>query len=67
MIIEPELINNDYYVQALFCVCCNNKIANITDAACRNLRFNQHDAKVNGFDLICYSCVEKLKKGMKLF
>lgn len=65
MITTPEIIN-DHYKQEIFCVCCNNKIAEIYENDFRNLRFIQHDAKVNGFDLICYSCVQKLRKGRKL-
>ncbi len=66
MINKPELFN-DYYKQDIFCVCCNNLIANVHDTDLKNLRFTQHNAKVNGFDLICYSCVQKLRKGKKLF
>lgn len=65
MITSPETIN-DYYKQEIFCVCCNNKIAEISENDFRNLRFVQHNAEVNGFDLICYSCVQKLRKGRKL-
>lgn len=67
MITDPENINEDLVVQKLFCVCCNNLIAKVQESDFRNLRFMQHNAKVNGFDLICWSCVQKLRKGMRLF
>ena len=67
MITNPKIINNDLVKQEIFCVCCNNKIAEIHESDFRNLRFMQHNAKVNGFDLICYSCVQKLKKGRRLY
>jgi len=66
MIKQPEVINDDLIIQEIFCVCCNNKIAEIHESDFKNLRFTQHDAEVNGFDLICWMCVQKLRKGMKL-
>ena len=66
MITKPESIN-DYYKQELFCVCCNNLIANLYENDFKDIRFMQHDAKINGFDVICYSCVQKLKTGRRLF
>jgi len=66
MITSPEIINEDLVRQEIFCVVCNNLIAEIHESDFRNLRFTQHDANVNGFDLICWNCVQKLKSGRRL-
>lgn len=66
MITEPKAIN-DYYKQELFCVVCNNLIADVSDTDFNNLRFKQHTAKVNGFDLICWGCLQKLRNGKRLW
>ncbi len=66
MITEPETINDDLIKQEIYCVCCNNKIAEIHESDFRNLRFMQHDADINGFDLICANCVRKLRQGRRL-
>lgn len=70
MITNPKVVNGDLAVQEIFCVCCNDKIAEKYLHGCFE---DIHDTqivkagKISGFDFICWSCVQKLRKGMRLF
>ena len=69
MITEPTQLNEECRIQEYYCVCCNNLVArahlyNLKDISIITDIKPNH---INGFDIICGDCVQKLRSGRKLF